>query len=330
MRIADETSQCMPVSRGVPQGSILGPILFACYTSMFRNRLTTCESHFYADDTQIYHSFEASEVITACRRINSDLAALGSISRDFCLSVNPIKSKVMIFGRVPSRRKIQHQISIEIDGEQLPMVDQCRNLGLEMDTNFKYEAHVTKIVRSAYANLRLLYAHRDYLDQASRRVLTESLVLSHFNYADVVYGPSLTQKQYLRLQRVQNSCVRFIYGLRKYDHVSEKYKELQWLRMRWRMIHHSCCLFQKIIATHTPPYLYDKITFRTDVHNINVRHKNSVTIPKHKTKIFQGSFTYFLARCDKIVPVDIKRLRFHGFKKILKTYLLKSCDTINM
>lgn len=323
VRLRDTTSDIVEVNCGVPQGSVLGPLLFAIYTSQFKKQLQYCRSHFYADDTQLYYSFKPSEIETACTHINSDLSALVKISRDSCLSINPYKSKVMLFGRLPTRNRCVSRFKLAVDGEPLELVRVCRNLGLEIDDSLKFDNHVNKIVKRAFGNLKLLYSYKNCLDKNSRTILCESLVLSHLNFADVVYGPSLTNYNYNRLQRIQNSCVRFIFGLRKFDHISDKYEDLRWLKARDRMLLHSCCLYHKIILTKTPPYLYNKINFRTDIHNINIRFRNTITVPQHRTKLFQGSFSYNVAKLYNSVPKEYKQLSMNSFKFKFKEYIFQ-------
>lgn len=95
---------------------------------------------------------------------------------------------------------------------------------------------------------------------------------------------------------MQNSCLRLIHGIRRYQAISYKLKETGWLSMKHRRHVHSACQFQKIIIFKTPPYLYNKIKFRTDVHNINIRHKNTISIPYHRTQQYKRSFTYQIAQ----------------------------------
>lgn len=73
VKYKNEVSTSLYTISGVPQGSILGPLLFSVYTSSFKNCLTTCKAHFYADDTQIYLSYEESKIQEANNLINIDL-----------------------------------------------------------------------------------------------------------------------------------------------------------------------------------------------------------------------------------------------------------------
>ena len=123
-------------------------------------------------------------------------------------------------------------------------------------------------------------------------MLCESLILSHFNYADVVYSPFLAYHLRMRVQRVQNSCIRLIFGLRRRDHVSNNIKSIGWLNMTNRRIIHTALTFYKIINTGKPPYLMRKVVTRSDVHTINVRFRGALSPPCHRTEWFKRSFSY--------------------------------------
>lgn len=321
VRLGGESSDLVDTISGVPQGAIASPNLFSIYTSKLKEAFQYCNSHYYADDTQVYLSFGIGDVDSACRQINEDLARLTELVEKYCLTLNAAKSKVLLFGRKSQRNEVKQRIKISVNGEVLELIEVARNLGLELDTDFHFQTHVNKCIKKAFINLKMIYQHKDYLSMQNRLTLCESLVLSHFNFADVIYGPCLSGAAQSRIQKMQNSCVRLICGIRKYDHISHKYSELGIMRMDERRFLHSCCVFHKIIREKTPPYLCNKIRYRTDVHNINVRHKNSITIPAHRTKLFQSSFSYRIAKIYNNLPHHTKSLNNMSFKIAIKNLL---------
>ena len=117
------------------------------------------------------------------------------------------------------------------------------------------------------------------------------------NHCDSVYGPCLDSTDARRIQKLQNSCLRLIYGIRRRYRISHKLRNITWLNMynRWQL--HMTCLFLKILKLKSPRYLHNKLRFRTDVHNINIHRKNILTIPQHCKGIFKRSFSYNAAIC---------------------------------
>lgn len=290
------------------------------YTCNITEVLKYCTSYLYADDTQLLYSFLPTELEQAQAKINADLNSLEKISARHNLLINPQKSRVLVFGK--RRKQVEQNIHIRMDCQSLSSTNVARNLGLLLDTNLRFSEHVIKCLKTAYANLKMLYPHRHVLSRSLKAKLTDILVLSHFNYADVVYGPCLTSLDANRIQRVQKSCLRYIYGIRKYEPVSFLLKDVQWLNMQQRRKLHSACLFHGILRFKSPPYLYNKIRFRSDVHTLNLRYRGLLSPPPHHTAAFLRSFSFNIYSLYNGVPASLKTLNSSNFKIFYKHELL--------
>lgn len=321
VKISNNISTGRSVTCGVPQGSILGPTLYAIYTSEFYTSISNCKFHFYADDTQLYLTFAPESVQLACEKINEDLRNLITFSQDHCLKINAAKSNLLIFGNKKARLAAAPQLNLQVGDCQLACVDSARNLGLYMDSSLRFKLHITKSIQKAYGSLKALYSNREIFDKNLKIMLCNTLVLSHFNFCDEVYGSCLDQVDVNRIQRVQNSCLRFIYGVRKRDAISHKLAEANWLNMRNRRLSHACCLYFNIISKKTPVYLYERLRFRTDVHNLNLRYKGLLTPPMHKTTIFERSFSYNIAKAYNFELREINAASLPSLKIKLKRLL---------
>lgn len=328
VKINDTISNAKDVESGVPQGSILGPLLYIIYTADFIDNIKNCKCHFYADDTQLYLPFNFNDTNNANNLINSDLSNLVTTSEHHSLLINPLKSAVMLFCKPKDRDKILPLININIAGATVPVQISCRNLGLTIDTNLKFHSHINSCVQKAFNGLKVLYVNRHFLTIDAKRILCNAFVLSHFNFADLVYGPCLDSADVKRVQRIQNSCLRLVYGIRKYDHISHKLRDIKWLNMRNRRLLHFACFMHKLLITKTPSYLCDRLTFRTDVHNINIRNKGLLTIPIHKSVLFESCFSYSAAKIYNSLPLCAKDLSLSSFKKYLSAYLFDHQDSL--
>nr|CAI5831457.1 unnamed protein product [Callosobruchus analis] len=102
------------------------------------------------------------------------------------------------------------------------------------------------------------------------------MALSHFNLSDYLHVPCITESYKRKIQIAQNSCLRLIYGIRRQVPVSHKLKETNWLNMEARRFLRTATLFHEIIAYKSPAYLFEKLTFRSDVH-INVTSRGLLT-----------------------------------------------------
>lgn len=289
---------------------------------MFPTMLQTCSSHFYADDTQIYLSFAGSDLQQACTLINNDLHGLFDISKQHGLNINASKSQAILFGRKNDRLRALPHIKIELNDESIPLSDSVKNLGLIIDHRFRYKKHVSNCIRSAFAKLKIIFHNRQMLNRKTKTLLCNSLVLSKLNYCDTVYGPCLDSIDTNRIQCLQNACMRLIFGIRKYERISHKLVELGWLNMQKNRLLHAACLYHNIITNKSPRYLYNKISFRTDVHNLNLRFKGLLTPPTHSTELFKRSFSYCIVKTYNKIPNELKSLSSQNFKKHLHELLL--------
>lgn len=310
----NQVSNQLFVECGVPQGSILGPLLFTIYTSNFNVSLKFCKFYQYADDTQLLYSFDPKDIDIANNIINEDLNRLTHNSEIHFLRLNPSKSSVMLFGKNKIRETYANLLNIQINHTPLAISNYIKNLGLQLDTSLRFKEHISAVIRKAYGKLKIIYKNKPSLNKTIRTMLCESLILSNFNYCDIIYGPCLDVMDKIRIQKVQNSCLRLIFNIRKYDHISYKLQEVKWLNMQNRRILHAAVLFHKLVITKKPPYLYNKIRFRSDVHNINIRRKDMLTPPLHKSALFERSFSYNIARIYNNVPSELKNKTIQSFR----------------
>lgn len=308
-------SDNLSVSAGVPQGSILGPLLFTLYTSQLAAKLKHVSVHYYADDTQVYISFRPEDILEANANLTDDLNVLEGVSLNHCLELNPKKCQALLFGRAQCRIMNQDLLRVSIGNEMLKCSTTARNLGLQLDVNLRFSGHVNHCIKKAFTNLKLIFNQRQLLNTELKRTLCDSLVLSQFNFCDILYGPCLLERDLRRIQLIQNCCVRLVGGIRRYDRgVSAKLREIGWLNMKERRILHGLVLFNKIILNKCPKYLYQKIKFRHDAHNLDLRHKCIITPPSHKTTLFERSFSYQISLHYNKVPMELKLLPHPRFK----------------
>ena len=164
---------------------------------------------------------------------------------------------------------------------------------------------INNCISSCYSKLRLLYQHRHEFDRKTKIMLCNTLILSRLDFCDIVYGPHLRFIEKQRIQKLQNSCLRLIFGIRKYEHISHFLKLANWINMQDRRFYHSVLFFNTLIKNKSPTYLYSKISFRTDVHTLNLRFRGLLTPPLHSLQLFKRSFSYTVTKYLNNLPTAL-------------------------
>ncbi|CAG4982095.1 unnamed protein product [Colias eurytheme] len=328
-----ERSTDRTLSRGCPQGSILSPLLFSIYTADLVKKIKHGKVHLYADDTQIYYPINTIDPKCLELQVNNDLEIVNLWAKRNALLLNLSKTKFMILGTKTQCQKIKKQnLKIGLGNIQIARVDSARNLGVLLDEELRYEEHINLLVRNAFYKLKAFYQFREHLTENIRVTLTEALVLSAFNYCDTVYGPRLYGKTERAIQRVQNACARFCFGIPKREHITPYLNKKCILKMKGRRELHLAGLVFKVIKTGKPVYLYEKLSWAKDSHALNTRSKadNKLIIPKHKTKGFRGGFKYSATKIWNDLPPPLRLdMAYITFKKKLKIFLFQKQVNVN-
>ena len=321
----DKDSDWAPIKNGVPQGSILGPLLFTVLVSDISETINTGSYHTYADDLQFYLSFKPAESISAFDNANITLNHIANYSNNNFLKLNTDKSKYIVIGSKHNLSAVS-QINIPpltLNGDILERKDNLKNLGVIFDENMYWTNHINSSVTKAYCRLKQAYKFRNFLSQESRFNIVETYILSLFNYGDVLFQ-NITARLSNKIQRVQNSCMRFIFGLRKYDHISSCYEKNKTLNMENRRKLHALVLMHKVSIGEAPEYLSEKLIRHLDLHNYNTRGRENIAIQRVNTSTRSNTFFISTAKAynDMLSELNLDRtLSVFTFKRKCKIWL---------
>ena len=170
------TSKSLDITCGVPQGSVLGPLLFIIYTNDLPNILKHSHAILFADDTTIYHSGTDPNYILNC--IHKDLSALTEWLRANKLSLNILKTNFMVF----SGNQIKpNNISLKIDNQEISQVPVFKFLGVKIDENLNWQDHILYCKSKLSGGLYTLSASKQFLPHSVLKTIYYSLINSYLN-----------------------------------------------------------------------------------------------------------------------------------------------------
>ena len=208
VQVNDTYSNSSPITCGVPQGSILGPLLFLCYVNDMEISISPeCKLLLYADDSAILFSHKTPEVIS--RKLSSELQSCSKWLVDNKLSLHLGKTECILFGSRTKLRKVQN-FGIGCNGHSIQAQTSVKYLGVNLDNFWSGEAIANSIIHKVNSRLKFLYRQWSSLNEKTRLLLCSALIQCHVDYSCSSWYAGLNKTLKKKLQISQNKVVRFI------------------------------------------------------------------------------------------------------------------------
>ena len=200
-----ESSEIKNTTCGVPQGSVLGPLLFLIYINDLPNISKVLDFYLFADDTNIYYEAESPEKLESI--INKELKQLHTWLIVNRLSLNIEKTNFVVFH--PYNKPLRHKITLKIQKKAISEKNHVKYLGIMIDSGLIWQEHIDTITQKISRSIGLLYKIRAFINQKTIIMLYYSLIFSHLNYAIEIWGSA--HNIYLnRILILQKRAVRMI------------------------------------------------------------------------------------------------------------------------
>lgn len=248
-------SDYLPVNRGLPQGSVLGPILFLLFINDMPTTVRFMSTHLFADDVQLYRVFAKTNLAANVLIMNRDMAEVNEWATSNKLKLNAKKSQ----GIVITNNPVDFSPLIRLNEVPIPFFSKVKNLGLIVNNEFKWLHHVEQVTNKVYAGLRSLLPFSRSTPLKTRELLAKSLLMPHFEYCCTVFAYGLDYGTKVLLNNAFNAVIRYVYGLNRQADVEDfavrfvGYSLFNFLKFR-------CMSFLfKLIRTKSPRYLSDLI-----------------------------------------------------------------------
>ena len=281
------TSNPRPVDFGVPQGSILGPLLFNLYVAPLQDIVAAnnLDSMFNADNSQIYIAIKPNDQSSALATLRNCVNAVINWNTQNMLLCNTI----------------------------IELSDKVRDLGVILDKELNLRQHVNDTCEKAISAIRSISRIRKYMSQSNKRIVN-AFVISRIDYCNnILYG--LPTVEHKKLQRVQNIAARLITGSNRRDHITPVLKNLHWLPIKLRITFKILLLIYKILNGQSPTYLTLLISSYKPVCSLRSSDHLLLRVSNVMTATYgQRTFSYCASKLWNCETVTI-------FKKKLKTFV---------
>ncbi len=311
---------------GFPQGSILGPIGYSMYTHPIGKILrdNDISYHIYADDSQLYVTFDprvpgAYEV--ALIKLQNCIAQIKIWMLTNKLQLNQAKTEFFIASSSHYSSELS-DIRLQLSDIMITPSKSLRNLGVIFDPVLNMTNQVSSVVKSVNYHLRNLSRIRRHMDRDTCKLAVQALIFSRIDYGNALLLGA-TEKDIMRLQRVQNKAARLIHLVGR-DHPSAPLlHQLHWLPIRIRIQFKILVYVYKCLHSLAPDYLSELLLPSTVTYATRSSLDRSLLhIPRTRTVTGDRAFHAAAPRLWNNLPRNIREApTLHVFKSLLKTHL---------
>ena len=309
---------------GVPQGSVLGPILFNIYIRSLYNNVQDFMFNIFgfADDHQVFKSFDLkSEYQTMTVDLPKCFQSITSWMTKHFLLLNPGKTEIIVFGNQTVLSKLELHGVFIMPGVCVRTVSTAKNLGFHLDASLNFSYQVRKLKISCFRKLRNIAKMKPYLSIAQMQQLVQALVISSIDYCNALYlgTNSSVIKQ---LQNIQNRACAIVLGLKRKESKSKHLESLHWLKVPERIEFKILLTVFKALNGLAPSYITQLLLYN----DISGSRTPSLRPYQAKTAIGNRAFVCQAARLWNNLPLELKTYsNVDNFKSELKTFLFKRC-----
>ena len=287
MTVNNSKSSC-----GVPQGSILGPLLFLLFINDLP--LYTCNvfTDLYADDTTLYFVHPSQDVIE--QNLQTALNELQIWCKNNGMVLNSAKTKVMFVTTNQKRQRlVNDNLELFYNDDALHTITNDKILGVFVDNNLTWSKHVKHISKKIASNIWLLSKIKAFLSKDHRVQYYKSYIQPHIDFCNVVWG-STSDANKLKIFRLQKRACRVILDYEVEDS-EEAMKSLNIQSIYDRLILRKAKFMFKVFHEKAPKYITDNFTLRSNVNTSFVLRSASAQCfvpPKPSTEAFKQSMRY--------------------------------------
>ena len=326
--LSDASSDTQDLDCGVPQGSVLGPILYLLYTSPVADILRhhNMSYHLYADDTQLYIPFSCNDALDLNHTMTKIETCLADIIKWMTLNKLKLnKDKTELLFLYSKHSPQQSFPPLRFGSDIIKPTESAKNIGVIFDSTMSMIPHVNNTCKAAFYHLRNISRIRRFLSVKTTETLIHAFVTSKIDHCNsLLFGIPIHVLN--KLQSVQNAAARLVTLSRKYDHITPMLLDLHWLPVTECIKYNILLLIFKSLHDLTPSYIAEMITRYNPPRALRSSSKLLLNNVGFRVKSYgHRSFAVCGPELWNALPSSIRTIsNLSSFKSELKTFLFKS------